>query len=252
MYFDPTDRAALKQHAKRCMKGCAPNIYLVSILCLVLTNAPTLITEGPTLRLMLQADSVEQMMEIYQNGGPGGGFALTLAIMIMNVFLSLVMVGWKLYCLRASREEEPGGAETLFICFRQFWRFYCAQLLMSIFIMLWTFLFIIPGIIASYSYTQTFYIMLDHPDMTPMEAIRASKQMMRGHKAEYFVLQLSFLGWALLTGFTFGLLEIWLEPYMQVTFANYYNALINWRKPEPVSPEAEPQPFPDPEEWWKQ
>ena len=250
MYFDPTDRAALKQHAKRCMKGCAPNIYLVSILCLVLTNAPTLVTEGPTLRLMLQADSPQQMLEIYQNGGPGGGFALTLAIMIMNIFLSLVMVGWKLYCLRVSREEEPGGAETLFACFKQFWRFYCAQLLMSLFIMLWTFLFIIPGIIAAYSYSQTFYIMLDHPDMSPTEAIRASKQLIRGHKFEYFSLQLSFFGWAFLSMFTFGLLDIWLQPYMQVTFAGYYNALINWRKPEPVSAEAEP--FPDPEEWWKQ
>lgn len=250
MYFDPTDRAALKQHAKNCMKRCAPNIFLVSILCLVLTNAPTYVTEGPTLRLMLQANSPEQALEIYQNSGLGGGFALTLAVMAMNIFLSLVMVGWKLYCLRASREEDTGSFETLFACFKQFWRFYCAQLLMGLFIMLWTFVFIIPGIIASYAYTQTFYIMLDHPDLSPLEAIRASKQLMRGHKAEYFVLQLSFLGWAFLSLFTFGLLDIWLQPYMQVTYAGYYNALINWRKPEPVAPEAEP--FPDPEEWWKQ
>ena len=252
MYFDPTDRPALKQHAKRCMKATSPNIYLVSLLCIALPRAAALVTEGPTLRLMLQAGSFEKALEIYQNGGPSGGFALTLAVVLMNMFLCIVQCGYKLYCLRAAREEDTGGVETLFVCFKQFWRFYCAQLLMSLFIMLWTFLFIIPGIIASYSYTQTFYIMLDHPDMTPMEAIRASKQLMRGHKAEYFVLQLSFLGWALLTGFAFGLLQIWLEPYMQVTLANYYNALINWRKPEPVSPEAEPQPFPDPEEWWKQ
>lgn len=250
MYFDPTDRPALKAHAKGCLKAAAPNIYLVAILCLVLTNAPTYVTEGPTLRLMLQADSLEQAMEIYQNGGAVGGFALTLAVMAMNIFLSLVQCGWRLYCLRASRQEDTGSFETLFACFKQFWRFFSAQMLIELFVMLWTFLFIIPGIIASYSYSQTFYIMLDHPDMTPLEAIRASKQLMRGHKAEYFVLQLSFLGWALLTGFTFGLLQIWLEPYMQVTFACYYNGLTNWRKPEPVTAEAEP--FPDPEEWWKQ
>lgn len=248
MYFDPTDRPALKQHAKNCLRRCAPNIYLVSILCIVLTNAPTLVTEGPTLRLMLQAGSLEQAMEIYQNGGASGGFALTLAVLAMNIFLSLVMCGYKLYCLRASRQEDTGSVETLFVCFRQFWRFYCAQLLIGLFVMLWTFFFIIPGIIASYAYTQTFYIMLDHPDMSPMDAIQASKQMMRGHKFEYFILQLSFLGWAFLSLFTFGLLDIWLQPYMQVTFAGYYNALVNWHKPEPVDPEA----FPDPGEWWKQ
>ena len=73
MYFDPTDRPALKAYAKRCMRAAAPNIYLVAILCLVLINAPTLVTEGPTLRLMLQADSLEQAMEIYENGGAVGG-----------------------------------------------------------------------------------------------------------------------------------------------------------------------------------
>ena len=250
MYFDPTDRASLKAHAKGCMKRCAPNIFLVSILWLVLTNAPTYVTEGPTLRLMLQADSLEQAVEIYQSSGIGGGMALSLAVMAMNFFLNLVSVGWRLYCLRASREEDTGSFETLFVCFRQFWRFLLAQLLIELFVMLWTFLFIIPGIIAAYSYSQTFYIMLDHPDMSPTEAIRASKQLMRGHKFEYFSLQLSFFGWAFLSMFTFGLLDIWLQPYMQVTFAGYYNALINWRKPEPVSAEAEP--FPDPEEWWKQ
>ena len=252
MYFDPTDRPTLKQHAKRCMKAAAPNIYLVSILCLVLTNAPTYVTEGPTLRLMLQANSPEQALEIYRNGGLSGGAALTLAVMAMNIFLGLVQCGWKLYCLRASREEDTGSFETLFVCFKQFWRFFCVQLLIELFVMLWTFLFIIPGIIAAYSYSQTFYIMLDHPDLSPLEAIRASKQLMRGHKFEYFTLQLSFFGWAFLSVFTLGLLEIWLQPYMQVTFAGYYNALINWRKPEPVSTEAETEPFPDPEEWWKQ
>ena len=94
MYFDPTDRAALKAHAKGCMKRCAPNIFLVSILWLVLTNAPTYVTEGPTLQLMLQADSLEQAVEIYQSSGIGGGIALSLAVMAMNFFLSLVSVGW--------------------------------------------------------------------------------------------------------------------------------------------------------------
>ena len=250
MYFDPTDRSALKQHAKRCMKATSPNIYLVSLLCIALPRAAALVTEGPTLRLMLQAGSFEKALEIYQNGGPSGGFALTLAVTLMNMFLCIVQCGYQLYCLRAAREEDTGSVETLFVCFKQTWRFYLAQLLMALFTMLWTFLFIIPGLIATYAYTQTFYIMLDHPDMSPLQAIRASRQLMRGHKFEYFLLQLSFLGWSFLSLFTFGLLEIWLKPYAEVTYAGYYNALINWRKPAPTAPEAEADP--QPEEWWKQ
>lgn len=247
--FDIIDRPALKARAKEAIRKAAPNIYLVSIVCLLLTNAPTFVTEGPTIRLMLQASSPEEILRIYESSAlASSGFLLGLAIMAMNIFLSLVTCGWRLYALRASREEETGGLETLFACFQQFWRFFSANLLMGLFTFLWSLLFVIPGIIAAYSYSQTIFIMLDHPEMSAMEAIAASKRMMRGRKAEYFVLELSFFGWMFLSAFTFGLLNIWLEPYMQVTMANFYNAVSGWTKVVP-----EEQPFTAPvEEWWKQ
>lgn len=245
-----TDRVDLKTRAKAAMRKAAPNIYLVAFVCLLLTNLPTFVTEGPTIRLMLQADSLEEMLYLYENGGAviTGGVLLSLATMAMSIFLNLVTCGWQLYALRTSREEQTGGLETLFACFQQFWRFLSAVLLMGLFTALWTMLFIIPGIIAAYSYSQTIYIMLDNPGMSAMEAIAASKQMMRGHKAEYFVLELSFVGWALLSGFTMGILLIWLEPYMQVSKANFYNAVSGW---QPYVPEEVPSE-PAPEEWWKQ
>ena len=247
--FDIIDRPALKAQAKAAIRKAAPNIYLVSMVCLLLTNAPSFVTEGPTIRLMLQAGSAEEMMRIYENSAlASGGLLLGLATAAMGIFLSLVSCGWKLYALRTSREEETGGLETLFACFQQFWRFFSAILLMGLFTFLWCLLFIIPGIIAAYSYSQTIFIMLDHPEMSAMEAIAASKKMMRGRKAEFFVLELSFFGWSFLATFTFGLLNIWLEPYMQVTCANFYNAVSGWQK---VIPEE--QPFSTPvEEWWKQ
>ena len=244
----PADRLTLKTRAKEAIRKVSPNIYLVSIVCLLLTNAPSFVTEGPTLKMMLQADSVEEMLYIYENGGVSGGFLLSLLTLVMGVFLSMVSNGWRLYALRVSREEEPGGLETLFACFQQFWRFFSAMLLTGLFTALWTMLFVIPGIIALYSYSQTIFIMLDNPDMSAMEAIAASKQMMRGHKMELFVLELSFFGWALLNAFTFGLLGIWLEPYMLVTMANFYNAVSNWQR---VMPEESPLSS-GPEEWWKQ
>ena len=67
-----------------------------------------------------------------------------------------------------------------------------------------------------------FYLLSDNEDMTAAEAQKKSIEMMRGHKWEYFVLNLSFIGWAILALFTFGLLYIWLMPYMEATLANYY------------------------------
>ena len=244
----PADRPALKRKAKETLRSHSPRIYLVGILCSLLTTVGAAATEWPTIRLLLRAESLEEMLYLYENStAVSTGFALSIATLAMTLFVNLVTYGWQLFTLRASREEETGGAETLFSCFQQFWRFLLAQLLMNLFITLWSLLFVIPGIIAAFAYSQTIYIMLDNPQISPLEAIGASKQLMRGHKFEYFTLQLSFLGWAYLSIFTFGLLGIWLNPYMQVTMANYYNALTGWQPRQ-----AEEPMFSQPEEWWNQ
>ena len=244
----PADRPALKRKAKETLRSHSPRIYLVGLLCSLLTTIGATATEWPTIRLLLRAESLEQMLYLYENStAVSTGFALSIATLAMTLFVNLVTYGWQLFTLRASREEETGGAETLFSCFQQFWRFLLAQLLMNLFITLWSLLFVIPGIIAAFAYSQTIYIMLDNPQISPLEAIGASKQLMRGHKFEYFTLQLSFLGWAYLSIFTFGLLGIWLNPYMHVTMANYYNALTGWQPRQ-----AEEPMFSQPEEWWNQ
>ena len=242
------DRPALKRKAKETLRSHSPRIYLVGLLCTLLTTIGATATEWPTIRLLLRAESLEEMLYLYENStAVSTGFALSIATLAMTLFVNLVTYGWQLFTLRASREEETGGAETLFSCFQQFWRFLLAQLLMNLFITLWSLLFVIPGIIAAFAYSQTIYIMLDNPQISPLEAIGASKQLMRGHKFDYFTLQLSFLGWAYLSIFTFGLLGIWLNPYMQVTMANYYNALTGWQPRQ-----AEEPMFSQPEEWWNQ
>lgn len=93
------------------------------------------------------------------------------------------------------------------------------------FTFLWSLLFIIPGIVKGFAYSMAPYILADHPDMTAREALRASKIMTDGHKGELFVLSLSFIGWFLLIPLTLGLIMIWLVPYAQATYANYYIAM---------------------------
>ncbi len=84
---------------------------------------------------------------------------------------------------------------------------------------------IIPGIYWSYCYMQVGYLMAENPYLTTRRAMELSKQMMNGEKWNTFVLQLSFIGWYLLCIITFGIGYIFLEPYVQATFAELYAAL---------------------------
>ena len=93
---------------------------------------------------------------------------------------------------------------------------------MAIFILLWTLLFYIPGIIAVFKYSMAPYILMDHPEMTGGEAITASKNLMKGKKWKLFCVEFSFIGWCLLGALTFGIAYIWIGPYMQATVAAFY------------------------------
>lgn len=98
-------------------------------------------------------------------------------------------------------------------------------LLTALYTFLWKLLFIIPGIIKGLSYSMGMYILAEHPEMSATQALDESKRMMRGHKWELFVLQLSFIGWFLLVPFTMGLLLIWLTPYVKMSTTNFYNCI---------------------------
>ena len=126
--------------------------------------------------------------------------------------------------LKLAAGIKPEIAE-LFQHFNKFWGAFKVTFLTSLFTMLWSLLFVIPGIIKGYSYSMAMYILAENPDMPALEAIDRSKKMMDGHKMELFVLNLSFIGWAILASFTFGLLYIWLMPYMYTTYANFYKSL---------------------------
>ncbi|KXY18295.1 DUF975 family protein [Bacillus sp. FSL K6-0067] len=98
-------------------------------------------------------------------------------------------------------------------------------LLVKIYIWLWTLLFIIPGIIKSFSYSMTYFIINDHPEYSMNQAITESRRMMDGHKIEYFLLCLSFIGWFLLSVITLGVGFLWLAPYFYTTKAEFYKDL---------------------------
>ncbi|MBS9335070.1 DUF975 family protein [Fructobacillus sp. M1-13] len=94
---------------------------------------------------------------------------------------------------------------------------------------LWTLLFFIPGVIKSFSYSQAFYVYkdakADGESIRFRDAITRSRQLMVGHKWEYFVLQLSFIGWLILANMVMGIGMIILLPYMYLTYAGFYDYL---------------------------
>ncbi len=144
---------------------------------------------------------------------------------IVSIIISgLIGFGIVSYFLKVSRNENVTYKE-LFSETNMFWSYIGIALLVGLFTMLWSLLFIIPGIIAALSYSLVYCIKLDNPELDVKEVLTKSKQMMNGHKWEYFVLILSFLGWIILGIFTFGVLYLWLIPYMQVTLCNFYNNL---------------------------
>jgi uncharacterized membrane protein len=103
---------------------------------------------------------------------------------------------------------------------------------MGIFIWLWMLLLIIPGIIMSFAYAMTLYIVADseYKGLSAMDAIRRSREMMRGYKWKLFCLQLRFLGWILLSILTFGILFFWVVPYIQMATINFYKDVkADWK-----------------------
>ncbi len=100
-------------------------------------------------------------------------------------------------------------------------------LLVNVFTFLWSLLFVIPGIVKAYSYSMAFYIKCDHPEYSATQAIDESRKIMHGNKWKLFMLDLSFLGWAILAAFTFGIGTLWLTPYQTAARTEFYLDLID-------------------------
>lgn len=141
------------------------------------------------------------------------------ALSIVRVYLNIAAGG----------NAEVGDA---FSGFDDFWAAFKVQFLVGLFTFLWSLLLYIPGIIKSLSYSMSMYILAENKGKPARECIKESMAMTNGYKMDLFVLGLSFIGWGLLCGITFGIAGIWVIPYMSATYANAYNSL------KPVQPVA--------------
>ena len=197
------DRVLIKEKARASLKGKYGDAILLSFICFIIVFGIGFIIGFMNLS--------EELSSLIIDG-------------ISLVVTGLIGFGLYSYFLKLSRNELVTYKE-LFNHTNMFLDYIVISILVGLFTCLWTLLFIIPGIIAALNYSLVYYIKLDNPELGAMDVLRKSKPMMQGHKWDLFVLGLSFFGWIILGIFTFGILYLWLVPYMQVTYANFYNSL---------------------------
>lgn len=158
----------------------------------------------------------------------GGAVIIATAAIALGLLYfalgSVVEIGYAKVNLDLLQHQGP-SFEPLFAYFPYWQTALVSRLLRSLYILLWSLLLIIPGIIASYSYRMTAYILAEQPDLTASEAIGRSRQMMDGHKLDLFILELSFIGWDILCMLTLGIGNLWLRPYKEAAFAAFYRDL---------------------------
>lgn len=157
-------------------------------------------------------------------------------ITIYSIIAGLITISWEytsLALVDGDKENANFGGILASVRDDRFGSSFVAMILIYIYTVLWSILLIIPGIIKIYSYSQTYYILKDKLDsgqkISANEAITESRKLMNGHKMEYFILQLSFLGWLILGVITLGIAYLWVLPYMYTTDAQYYRHLAGDR-----------------------
>lgn len=154
------------------------------------------------------------------------GFVAIPALGIAAYILTLpIMYGFTVLFLKLFRNGDL-NIGSLFDGFQDYGRILGTVLLQVVYTFLWTLLLVVPGVVKWYSYSMTSYILLDEPELKNNAVIEKSMAMMEGHKMRLFLLDLSFIGWALLSSlFTFGIGFFFLQPYVATAHAAFYEDL---------------------------
>lgn len=219
------NRAAIKHNAKLLMGKTKPSPFFVALAYLAICYILNLLFAS----VSGQGKMMNELAEAYSRGNydfvpalPVPTLSSALLSMAISLMLMMMATGFTIYCFNIVN-QRPASFGNLFDSFSIFFKVLWLNVLIFLFVYLWSLLLIIPGIIASYRYRMALYIMLDNPELSPLDCIRQSKEMMKNHKGELFILDLSFLGWFLLTMMPF--VSVFVSPYTELSYLNYYLAL---------------------------
>jgi uncharacterized membrane protein len=159
---------------------------------------------------------------------PGIPFMVTVFSVIGLLYNSAIAYSTASVFIDITEKESFNVWEKIKLGFiNDFARNIILQLVQSIFIVLWSMLFIIPGIVKSYAYSMTFYIAVKEPEQKGIDAITKSKNLMNGKKGDLFFLDFSYFGWYLLGLLTFGILWFWVFPKHMTARTIFFNDVYN-------------------------
>ena len=228
-------RIDLKQRAVVLMRSAKPSVILVALAYIALSFLMYLLsnrlmginfTQADMDRYMqfLSDGNLEHAMVLLEDMVPPASSAVINTL--LQILLVIVDAGFILFLLNTIR-GTGACLGNLLDGFGFFFKIILLSIVEYIFIALWSLLLVFPGIIAAYRYRMAIYLLVDDPSRGVMECIRLSREMMKGHKWELFVLDLSFIGWGFLAmlpviGYA---VQVWTVPYMSMTKALYYENL---------------------------
>lgn len=149
---------------------------------------------------------------------------------VLNVLITIVLIplniGVAQNVLAWSRGEDVNKWKVLFGGFNSakiFFKQVGVVVLNTILCALWTILLVVPGIIKGLAYSMYPYVLRDEPDLSVWQTLKKSEAIMKGYKGKLFLMYLSFVGWFILGAFTFGILYIWLTPYVMTSTVKFYD-----------------------------
>ena len=149
---------------------------------------------------------------------------------VLNVLITIVLIplniGVAQNVLAWSRGEDVNKWKVLFSGFNSakiFFKQVGVVVLNTILCALWAILLVVPGIIKGLAYSMYPYVVRDEPDLSVWQTLKKSEAIMKGYKGKLFLMYLSFVGWFILGAFTFGILYIWLTPYIMTSTVKFYD-----------------------------
>ena len=225
------NRKEIKEKAKNAFKANYWKTVVVSLLFLVIGGGGLLALNSGS------GSGSEALVNQFGELSPEEMIAIVIALVGSLAVIGLISFLVRLFllnplmvgCQKFYREnaEAPAEYSELGAGFKKnYGNVVFTTFLTDLFQALWLMLFIIPGLVKAYSYRMVPFIIADNPEMKALDAITKSRDMMRGHKWKAFVLDLSFLGWLILSGITLGILGIfYVNPYIFETNAELYLAL---------------------------
>jgi uncharacterized membrane protein len=195
------ENSELKRDAALQLRGNWGTAILISLIA-------GIISSSTAISILIKDGSGRSLLSNVLNLVLGGPISLGLAI-----------------CFLMLMRNRTFRLENLFEGFKNFKSAFLLNLLIQVFVVLWSILLIIPGVMAYYSYAMSFYVLSDNPDMSALDAIKESQRLMQGFKWKLFCLHISFIGWILLSFCTFFVGMLWIYPYIKTSEAYFYQNL---------------------------